>query len=80
MGKAIRQGVPSSTTTRTTRKLERVFVDLTGPRRVSSVGGVNYMMIIKDDSPRYTWLYGLTTKSPTAFINEARGCFHMAQT
>lgn len=69
MGKAIRHGVPSSTKNRATERLERVFVDLTGPRSVASVGGVHYMMIVRDDFSRFTWLFGLKSKSSsnTAF-------------
>ena len=66
MGKSIRHGVPSSTKTRATERLGRVFVDLTGPRSVASVGGVHYMMIVRDDFSRFTWLYGLKSKSSSA--------------
>ena len=55
MGKSIRRGVPTSTKTRAHNRLGRVFVDLTGPRRVASVGGVHYVMIVRDDYTRYTW-------------------------
>ena len=66
MGKSIRHGAPSSTKTRATERLGRVFVDLTGPRSVASVGGVHYMMIVRDDFSRFTWLYGLKSKSSSA--------------
>ena len=49
------------------RDLVVFFVDLTGPRSVASVGGVHYMMIVRDDFSRFTWLYGLKSKSSSAF-------------
>ena len=41
-------------------------MDLTGPRRVASVGGVHYVMIVRDYYTRYTWLFGLKSKSASA--------------
>ncbi|CAN0499774.1 unnamed protein product, partial [Discosporangium mesarthrocarpum] len=66
MGKAFRHGIPSSTKTRATKKLERVFVDLTGPRIISSLGGIYHMLIVRDDFTRLIWLYGLKSKSSSA--------------
>lgn len=66
MGKAIRRGVPISTKTRAQKRLWRVFVDMTGLRRLVSVGGVHYVMIVRDDYTRYTWLFGLKSKSASA--------------
>ena len=66
MGKAIRRGVPTSTKTCAQKRLGRVFVDLTDLRRVASVGGVHYVMIVRDDCTRYTWLFGLKSKSVSA--------------
>ena len=63
MGKGLRKAIPSTTTTRATEKLGRVFVDLSGKKDVASIGGSHYCMIIRDDYTRFTWLYFLKHKS-----------------
>ncbi|CAN0574040.1 unnamed protein product, partial [Ectocarpus sp. 12 AP-2014] len=66
MSKGIRKGVRSSTSTRAVRKLDRVFVDLSGKRATLSIGGKQYTMIIRDDYSRFVWLYFLRAKSDAA--------------
>ena len=49
MAKGKRLPIPKTTSSRSTRPLQRVFVDLSGPRPVQSIGGAQYIMIVKDD-------------------------------
>ena len=58
--------VPRTTSSRSVRPLQRVFVDLSGPRPVLSVGGALYIMLIKDDFSRYGWTFFLKNKSDAA--------------
>ena len=66
MGKGLRKAIPSTTTSRATRKLGRVFIDLGGKREVTSIGGKHYPMIVRDDLTRFTWLFFLKHKSDAA--------------
>lgn len=61
-GKGYRKPIPSTTSSRSTRKLQRVFVDLSGKKSVPSIGGSYYAMIVRDDFTRFTWLYFLKNK------------------
>ena len=54
MAKWKRLPIPKTTSSRSTRPLQRVFVDLSGPRPVQSIGGAQYIMIVKDDYSRYS--------------------------
>ncbi|CAN0098402.1 unnamed protein product [Laminaria digitata] len=45
------------------RPLQRVFVDLAGPRKIASAGGALYLILFKDDMSRMGWIYPLRTKS-----------------
>ena len=56
-GKGYRKAIPSTTSSRSTRKLQRVFVDLSGKRSVASYGGSFYAMIVRDDYTRYSWVF-----------------------
>ena len=38
-------------------------MDLFGPTRVASLGGMHYTYILVDDYSRYTWMYFLTHKN-----------------
>ncbi|CAN0528754.1 unnamed protein product [Laminaria digitata] len=44
-------------------RLQRVFVDLAGPRNIASAGGGLYLILFKDDWTRMGWLYPLKSKS-----------------
>ena len=66
MAKGFRKGIPHSTKSRSDRKLGRVFVDLSGKKSLASIGGMQYVMIVKDEFSRYTWLYYLRNKSDAA--------------
>ena len=66
MAKDYRKPIPSSTKSRVSEKLGRVFVDLSGPKRTPSLLGKRYVMLVKDDFSRYAWVYFLKHKSDAA--------------
>ena len=66
MAKGLRKAIHKTTSTRASKKLGRVFVDLCGPKHVSAAGGKRYMMIIRDDFTRFTWLKFLRNKLDAA--------------
>ena len=66
MVKGLRRGIKQSTHTRADKKLGRVFVDLSGPKVIKSHRGKRYTLIVRDDYPRYTWLYFMRHKSDAA--------------
>jgi len=47
----------------TFRNLELLHMDLMGPTRTSSIGGMKYILVIVDDYSRYTWALLLREKS-----------------
>ena len=57
MAKGLRKRIKQSTHTRAGKKLGRVFVDLSGPKMVESLGRKRYTLIVRDDFSRYTWVY-----------------------
>lgn len=57
MGNEYRKVIPLATKSHTTRKLERVFIDLNGKKAVGGTGGVKYILIACGDLTRFTWLY-----------------------
>ena len=60
--------MPWTTGCRSTRPLQRLFVDLSG-KQPTSAGGAQYLMMIVDDYSRMGWPYFLKRKSdvPVAF-------------
>ncbi|CAN0295766.1 unnamed protein product, partial [Laminaria digitata] len=66
MAKGYRKPVPSSTKTRASKKLGRLFVDLSGSKRTPSLLGKRYVMLVKDDYSRHAWVYFLKNKSDAA--------------
>ncbi|CAN0386005.1 unnamed protein product, partial [Laminaria digitata] len=66
MAKGSRKPIPSSTKTRASKKLGRLFVDLSGPNRTLSLLGKRYVMLVKDDYSRHAWVYFLKNKSDAA--------------
>ncbi|CAM9512874.1 unnamed protein product, partial [Laminaria digitata] len=62
-----RMAVPWSTECRSTKPLQRVFVDLSG-KRPPSAGGALYLMMIVDDFSRFGWPYFLKKKSDAALV------------
>ena len=71
MAKGLRKSIARSTHARAAKKLQRVFVDLSGPRTVQSIRGKRYTLIVRDDCTRFTRLYLLRHKSDAA---SARRC------
>ena len=63
MAKGLRKTFARSTDTRADKKLERVFVDLSGKMAVPSIGGERYTVIVRDDHTRFTRVYFLAKKS-----------------
>ena len=63
MAKGYRKSIANSTKSRAPEKLERVFVDRSGPRSTHSLLGKKYVMIVKDAFTRYSWVYFLECKS-----------------
>ena len=57
MAKGLRKPIARSTHTRADKKLQRVFVDLSGPMAVQSIGGKRYTLIVRDDCTRFTRVY-----------------------
>ena len=68
MPKGKRLSTPKTTSPRSTRPLQRVFVDLFEPRPVHSIGGAQYIMIVKDDYSRHFWTFFLGKKSESANV------------
>ena len=66
MAKGYRNPIANSTKSRASEKLGRVFVDLSGPKSTHSLLGKKYVMIVKDDFTRYSWIYFLERKSDAA--------------
>ena len=88
MAKGLRKPTARSTHTRAAKKLQRVFVDLSGKRytlivrrqkwkTVQSIGGKRCTLIVRDDCTRFTRVYCLRHKSDAAsafksFLAEVR--------
>ena len=77
MSKGKRQPLRKTTLTRSERPLQRVFIDLAGPKPTQSVGGALYIMLIKDDFLRFGWTYFMKQKSDAGatfgrFLNDIR--------
>ena len=43
--------------------MELLHIDLMGPARVQSLGGMKYILVVVDDFTRYTWVVLLKDKS-----------------
>ena len=70
---AIGPGKPIGRTisTRADRVFGRLFVDICGAKSVESIGGERYMLlIICDDSSRFTWTYFMRQKSDVVTLFE----------
>ena len=66
ISKGYRKPIPSSTKSRASETLGRVFVDLSGPKRTPSLLGKRYIILVKADFSRYAWLYFLKHNSEAA--------------
>ena len=58
----------------TSRPLELIHMDLFGPTRVASLGGMHYAYVLVDDYSRFTWVCFLAHKNDAfkAFENFAK--------
>lgn len=65
-----REEAQSKIDTRADKKLERVFVDLPGPKPVESRGGKRYTLLIRDECCSYTWVYFIWHKSEAVQSSE----------
>ena len=77
MAKGYRKPIPNCTKLRGTKKLGRVFVDLSGPKRTFSLSGARYVMLMKDYYSFHVWMYFLKHKSDSGdafrkFLADAR--------
>ena len=71
MAKRPRKPIARSTDTRAAKKLQRVFVDLSRPMTVQSIGGKRYTRIVRDGYTRFTRVYFLRRKSDAASAFES---------
>ena len=71
MAKGLRKPIARSTHTRADKRLQRVFVDLSGPMAVKSIGGKRYTLIVRDDCTRFNRVYFLRHKSDAASAFES---------
>ena len=71
MAKGLRKPIARSTQTRADKRLQRVFVDLSGPTAVKSIGGKQYTLIVRDDCTRFNRVYFLRHKSDAASAFES---------
>ena len=56
LGKQTKAKHPGTQTSATSRALELLHLDLTGPTRTKSLWGKRYIMVMVDDFTRYTWV------------------------
>ena len=61
-----RYALPKSTKCRTNKRVERLFIDITGPFHVTSLGGNRYAMLCVDDFTRFKFTRFLKHKSDAA--------------
>ena len=62
MAKGYRKLIPDGTKLRATKKLGRIFVDLSEPKRTPSLSSARYVTLVKDDYSRRSWVYFLKLK------------------
>ena len=66
MAKGLRKPIARSTNSRADKKLQRVFVDLSGKMAVPSIRGKRYTLIVREHLTRFTRVYFLAKKSDAA--------------
>nr|GEZ49546.1 hypothetical protein [Tanacetum cinerariifolium] len=64
-GKAKRKSFQSKITPSSKRRLQLLHMDLCGPKRVASINGKKYVLVITDGYSRYTWTQFLRSKDET---------------
>ena len=65
VGKQTRMSHPRLEHQGTSKVLELLQIDLTGPMQVASIGGKRYVMVVVDDFSRFTWVNFIREKSDT---------------
>ena len=71
MAKVLQKPSARSTHARAAKKLQRIFVDLSGPMAVQSIREKRYPLIERDDCTRFTRVYLLRHKSDAASAVES---------
>ena len=66
MAKGLRKPIARSTDTRADKKLQRVFVDLSGKMAVPNIGGKRDTLTVRDDHTLFTRMYFLAKKLDAA--------------
>ena len=63
LGKQTRKAIPKvRERVKATRRLDCIYIDLTGPQDITSTQGYNFVMNLIDDCTFYAWSILLTTK------------------
>ena len=68
MIEGLRKLIAKSTHIGADKKLQRMFVDLSGKMTVPSIGGKRNTLIVQDDCTRFTRVYFLGKKSVAASV------------
>ena len=68
MVKGLRKPIARSMHTRVDKKLQRVFVDLSGRMTAPSIGGKWYTLIVRDDYTLFTRMFFLWAGSQTKLV------------
>ena len=63
MGKQTKSSFKLKNKVSTSRPLELIHMDLFGPTRAASLGGMNYAYVLVDDYSGYTWVCFLAHKN-----------------
>ena len=63
MAKVRKKPIAKTTKSRADKRGGRVFLDVCGPKSVRSIGGKEYMLLVKDDFFRFSAVYFMRSKS-----------------
>ena len=63
MAKGLRNPNTKTSKSRADKRGGRIFLDVCGPKSVRSVGGKEYMLLVKDDYSRFSAVYFIRSKS-----------------
>ena len=62
-GKGRKKSIAKTTKRRADKPGGRVFLDVCGPKSVRSIGGKEYMLLVKDEFSRFSTVYFMRSKS-----------------
>ena len=62
MAKGVRYPIRKKAAFRATRRVQRVFADLVGPKSVKTIKGQSYALLFRDYFSRFSWMYLLKSK------------------